>query len=412
MRLIHCLVLVFVFFSVEALAKPSESILSKILRSSEEDLEEIPPTPIEDDTEPNEAEAPNGDETYMEDTEVVKADLCLLLPLSGQYGHIGQSVRSIFDRAFSVLEGVKVEVFDTKGIQVQQAVQSASRAGCAFLVGGLGDKEALAVANAADQARIPALILSGESDGRVRGAVIWGRASRYDKALVLARYLLEKGVTNAWTVSACSTNLCMAEAKAFTNAFLKLGGQPKMVDIDEDSEMQNEVSQFAKSVIGPTPEKACSSRAFVILGSIQNARRVLGFMEFGGLFALPKPSCKPPIVVAQASWAGQPELGRTTALDGAVYSAIKFQGVHQSSLQAELADLADLLVAAIQKDNLRDENMRYLIQTLRGMEPVPGRSGMLRIEGDKVTGQNLEIFEIQRGVGRPISAEAEWTNSD
>jgi hypothetical protein len=116
--------------------------------------------------------------------------------------------------------------------------------------------------------------------------------------------------------------------------------------------------------------------------------------------------------VAQASWAGQPELGRTTALDGAVYSAIKFQGVHQSSLQAELADLADLLVAAIQKDNLRDENMRYLIQTLRGMEPVPGRSGMLRIEGDKVTGQNLEIFEIQRGVGRPISAEAEWTNSD
>ena len=46
------------------------------------------------------------------------------------------------------------------------------------------------------------------------------------------------------------------------------------------------------------------------------------------------------------------------------------------------------------------------------MEPVPGRSGMLRIEGDKVTGQNLEIFEIQRGVGRPISAEAEWTNSD
>lgn len=135
-------------------------------------------------------------------------------------------------------------------------------------------------------------------------------------------------------------------------------------------------------------------------------------MEFGGLFALPKPSCKPPIVVAQASWAGQPELGRTTALDGAVYSAIKFQGVHQSSLQAELADLADLLVGAIQKDNLRDENMRYLIQTLRGMEPVPGRSGMLRIEGDKVTGQNLEIFEIQRGVGRPISAEAEWTNSD
>ena len=132
MRLIHCLVLVFVFFSVEALAKPSESILSKILRSSEEDLEEIPPTPIEDDTEPNEAEAPNGDETYMEDTEVVKADLCLLLPLSGQYGHIGQSVRSIFDRAFSVLEGVKVEVFDTKGVQVQQAVQSASQAGCAF----------------------------------------------------------------------------------------------------------------------------------------------------------------------------------------------------------------------------------------------------------------------------------------
>lgn len=413
-----------------AQATPPESPLARILDdpSEAEGGESVPVPPLPEDAgelpRPDAPGEPGDDEPSSADSdrepepgEVVAAKprVCLALPLSGPHGGLGRRTGALIDQALASAEGVGAARYDTEGTPqgAEAAVRRADEDGCTLLVGGIGDREASAVADAAARAGLPAVVLGGEPDERVRRDVIWARAGRSMRAAALARHLAQAGVVTAW-VLAQDTPYGIAEARAFERAFATAGGRVGGQEwvTDEGTAPAEAAARLASRVTGARAGAACVGEAFLVIQGVAGARRLLGFLGFEGVLQAAGPRCPVPIVAGSALWLEGPELGRTRALDGAFVAAVRTRGTVGGLLEAEVLDAADLVAAWLRTHPRGDRG--GVVAGLRALPPVPGRTGSLRVVGDRVVGKDVRVVVVRRGVPEPVeeSPEAGWTSSD
>lgn len=350
---------------------------------------------------------------------VAKPRVCLALPLSGPHAALGRKTGGLIDPVLSTAEGVGAARYDTLGTPqgAEAAVLRADDEGCTLLIGGIGDREASVVADAAARVGMPAIVLGGEPDERVRPDVVWGRAGRSMRAAVLARHLAQAGVVTAW-VLAQDTPYGIAEARAFERAFAtvggRVGGQEWVADEGTaPAEAPAEAAaRLAAKVTGARADAACVGEAFLVIDGVAGARRLLGFLGYEGVLQAAGPRCPLPIIAGSALWLEGPELGRTRALDGALVAAVRTRGTVGGLLEAEVLDATDLVAAWLRTHPQGDRG--GVMAGLRALPALPGRTGSLRVVGDRVVGKDVQVVVIRRGVPEPVQAspEAGWTSSD
>ena len=340
--------------------------------------------------------------------------VCLLMPLSGPHAALGIRIADLATRALSGAPGVAVARVDTQGTRAgaEAAVARAAEDACTLLLGGLGDREAPALADAAERAGIPAMVLGGEPDERVRNRVVWARAGRAARARLLAGHLADAGVTTAW-VLASDTPYGEAEARAFAQAFPGFGGRVEAVlRVPPDAEGPATAAADLAARVRAARGDGCPAEAFVLVHDVATSRRLLGFLGFEGVVQPVRDRCPAPVVAGTALWLEGPDLSRTRALDGALLAAIPVRGPVGGLLEAEVLDAAALVAAAAPAATAAPE--AAWLPALRALAPLPGRTGGLRIAGDRVVGKDLQVLVVRRGVPEPAggTTEAGWTSSD
>lgn len=387
---------------VAAQVAPNESPLTRILEGA--------PEAARDPAHPSPADTP----TFIGPA-VPSPRVCLALPLTGVHAPLGNRIATRMTAELAQAPAVEVVRLDTQGSPTgaEAAVTRASTTGCGLLAGGIGDREAVALAEAASRHGIPAVILGGAPDARVRDHVVWARASRATRAQALARHLVDAGTVTAW-VLAVDSPYGNAERRAFERAFASVGGQVgAVVRLPTDlSELADAAAVAAERIRAARADAACVAEAFVLVHDVAGARRLLGFLEFHGLLAPQGTRCPAPMVAGSPNWLEGASLGRTRALDGAVVAGIRVRGAADDLLEAEALDAADLIVAALETGT--GPMRTNVIQALRALAPQPARTGTLRIEENRVVGKDIQVFVIRRGAPEPAAdpAEGAWTSSD
>lgn len=395
--------------TVAAQVAPDESPLARILDGSPEAAtDKVPGTPHEESPAPDRASPFIG-------PAVPSPRICLALPLTGAHAPLGNRIATEMSGELAEAPAFEVVRLDTQGTPAgaEAAAARAWTTGCGLLAGGIGDREAVALADATSRHGIPAIILGGSPDARVREGVVWARASRLNRAGALARHLVEAGVVTAW-VLAIDSPYGNAERRAFEQAFAAVGGHVgAAVRLPTDpSELADAAAAVAERIRSARPDATCVAEAFVLVHDVAGARRLLGFLEFHGLLAPRGARCPAPLVAGSPNWLEGPALARTRALDGAFVAGIRIRGAEDDLLEAEARDAADLIVAALKAG---DGPIRTnAIPALRALAPLPARTGTLRVEGDRVVGQEVQVFVIRRGTPEPTveDPETEWTSSD
>jgi hypothetical protein len=339
---------------------------------------------------------------------------CLLTPLSGPHAALGIRIADLSARALSGVPGVAVARIDTQGTRAgaEAAVARAAEDACTLLMGGIGDREASALADAAERAGIPAIVLGGEPDERVRHRVIWARAGRAARARLLAGHLADAGVTAAWVLAA-DTPYGEAEARAFAQAFPGFGGRVEAVlRVPPDAEGPATAAADLATRVRAARGDGCPAEVFVVIHDVATSRRLLGFLGFEGVLQPVRDRCPAPVVAGTALWLEGPDLARTRALDGALLAAIPVRGPVGGLLEAEVLDAAALVAAAAPAATSAPETS--WIPALRALAPLPGRTGALRVAGDRVIGKDVQVLVVRRGLPEPVggSTEAGWTSSD
>jgi ABC-type branched-subunit amino acid transport system substrate-binding protein len=402
--------------TVAAQAPRAESALSRILDGAPEAAPDAAP-PLSDPasttptgTQPAPAETPPFIGPALPPPRV-----CLALPLTGVHAPLGNRIATRMTAVLAQAPDVEVIRLDTQGATsgAEAAVTRAWAAGCGLLTGGIGDREAVALADAAARHGMPAVVLGGAPDARVRDRVVWARASRALRAQALARHLVDTGIVTAWVLAVDSPH-GNAERRAFEQAFAAVGGQVgAVVPLPADlSELADATAAAAERIRAARTDGVCVAEAFVLVHDVPGARRLLGFLEFQGLLAPQGPRCPAPTLAGSPNWLEGPALGRTRSLDGALVAGIRVRGATDDLLEAEAMDAADLIVAALKAGS--GATRATVLGALRALDPQPARTGTLRIEGDRVVGQDIQVFAVRRGTPEPAveAPEAAWTNSD
>ena len=148
-----------------------------------------------------------------------KANIAILLPLSGTYASIGVELRAALTLA-AADTGVPVQFIDTKGTEdgAETAVGTAAGAGANTLIGPVGDKESRAAARAAVRRGLAIGLLSPADDGSsVKAQVFRLWPSRESEAREAASIAVELGF-GAPAILAPRDELGRSVAKAFTEA--------------------------------------------------------------------------------------------------------------------------------------------------------------------------------------------------
>ncbi len=331
--------------------------------------------------------------------------ICLALPLTGPHAALGLTVaRQIEDVVAS--SGRKVVRIDTHPsvTAVPLAMARARESGCAAVLGGIGDREAVAMADAAVAAGIPLLSLGRIPDGHARGGVVWARTSREDIMGALARYLvLEQKVQQA-TVVYDSSGYGRSTAALFAKTFGEAGGtivlQQEAGDAAAVAATAKTLAASRKALVNAS---TCVPEALVLAVEFQAARRLVPFIDFEGMLRS-EGRCPGMILAGPSVWNDPLRVARAgDALSGAVFAdvIVPDEMARSSPADMEICDAARLALTA----------------TGAAALPVPGGaiwegihwrgcSGDLAVVGGRVTGRTIGIFRIERGRIEP------WTSSN
>ncbi len=341
--------------------------------------------------------------------------VCIALPLTGVHAPLGNRLANRMADELDQGPGIEVVRLDTQGTRAgaEAAASRADSEGCTLLLGGIGDREAVALADGAVRVGMPAIVLGGAPDTRVRDRVIWARADRLLRARTLARHLADAGIVTVWLL-AVDSPYGNAERQAFEQVLPMVGVQiGAAVGLPtESAELAASAAAVAERVRTARSGNKCTAEAFILIHDVPGARRLLGFLQFEGLLEAPNARCPAPLVAGPALWLEGPALSRTRALDGAFVAGVRVRGAESDLLEAEALDATDLVLAALEADP--NPPRTSVIPVLRALPAQPARTGSLQVSGDRVIGKDILVFVIRRGVPEPAvdPTEAEWTNSD
>jgi hypothetical protein len=286
-------------------------------------------------------------------------------------------------------------------------VARAAEEGCAFVIGGIGDKEAIVVADAAETAAVPAVVLGQWPDGRKREWVVWARTPRQEAMTAMARHLAAAGLKKAWILGE-DTAFGRAAAAGFKAGFTSASGEVTVERFGPPgADAQKTASEFGRQVADARGK--CEPVVLFLTGDFLSSRRLVPFLEFYGAVPRSPPNC-PGVVIAGTPLFHDPRAVSRSgdSLVGARFSDIRIvrppEGVDAAgTLDAEVCDAAGLLASVLAAGRVAE---RPVIRDRMAAAKWSGCTGDLHVEEGRVVGREIGIFTITRGGIEP------WTSSD
>lgn len=323
--------------------------------------------------------------------------VALALPLSGSHAAVGRLVLEPLSRSLASLERVRIVQFDTGGTVTgaERAVLEAVEAGAGLIVGGVGDREAVALSAAAGKAGIP-LLTMGRSvmPGSTTFQTVVSRR-RMNQELV-GELLRQGPVDCAWVVY---MNGAFGEAErdafawAASSKGIKVAGSSRMRSAGDDEvafagSVTTAVGQFRSS-------GACSNEVLHLILDVPDAARLVDYLLFSGYFEKESGSVR----VSGTGLFNSPGLAAQhgASLRNAVFVDVNPDVSSRSSRNdLFLAEVDDLAAVAAQVAAWLAAGKE---EELSGIPVIVGRTGRLKIEDGGVIGQAIRVFRMTgRGV--------------
>ncbi len=334
--------------------------------------------------------------------------VCLVISLSGSHAALGGRVARAIEQVLGAA-GVPVRRLDDRGepAGVVEAVARLDEESCVALIGGPGDEEARALADAAASRGLPLLVLGAAPDGRTRAGITWARTPRSEPIEVLASRLAGASGIKVAYVLAPATRYGRSAVEAFRASFEAAGGRVAVARVlgPEDTDPRVVCKTFGAQVREARQAGACVPEAVYLPMDADGTRRWLGFLEGEGVVGSPEDArCPRPVVAGTSAWADALQLARNgAALEGARFGDVRVTGDAPGAtvLEAEAADAARLLVAALRAAPNRGR--RDVIHALETGAAIEGSTGRLKAEHGRVVGRDVTTFTLR--AGRPVPDE-------
>ncbi len=353
-------------------------------------------------------EAPSG--TAHEPASAQRLEVCAILPLSGPYEGIG---RRALRTLASVLEGgdIVIRPLDSQELGPATQVARARDAGCSLAIGGLGDRESMAMAEAAEAAAMPLLDLGAEPDDRPSRHVIWVRTPRADLVAAIARHALGDAGRRLGHVLVPDTAFGRRVAAHFRKAFEAGGGRvatERAVPIGEDP--ARIAALFAAVRSEALQGRPCEGEVLFLGFGIEWTLRLVPRLEFEGVPARRgEGGCLPLLLVGTSLWNDPLRVSRLgDDLDGARFADVALPEGERDVLDAEVRDAAFLARALMLRQRsvpteggtAGEPTQESLVRRSEGLA-FRGATGDLVVRGGRVIGRVVRVFEVRHGEIRP-----------
>jgi len=304
--------------------------------------------------------------------------LCVLLPLSGAHKSLGENVARILG------DGAETKRFDTATRDFAGIMQRAKESGCVLAIGGIGDMEAKALAEAADTYAQWFLALGRVHVPKAGSNVVWARSSTEEVLQALLDFAIKvEGIRSlliiqkneAYYRSISDIVFALGQSAGIRTARCVLGK-------DEENKVAKDLTQWLGADDLP------SAGVFLALDTV-SARRLLGFMEF---YELSNNQRKGVLVIGPPSWYYESGLVRSLGIfDGAIIAAVSDGG-----FECEIKDAKSLAISLLQDPELVSKRSLPLSVVAEGLEFV-GCSGKLVVKRGEVTGRSVRLFRVTHG---------------
>lgn len=351
--------------------------------------------------------------------------VCLLLPLSGPHAAIARRAERIIRDVLGP-ESVASRTLDSLDPGPVVQVARAKEAGCGLAIGGLGDRESRAMAEAAEAEKMPLLALGRAPDERPREYVIAVRTPRVESVAVVARHVVAVAGRDSAHIVVPNTPFGREVAREFRRAFEGAGGRilsERAVPSGEDPAKTAAVLATMRSGgEGPASEGTVPpvdvGREVLFLGfDLVLARRIVAWLEFQGVPVRSGGEASVQ-VVGTSLWNDPARVSRQgDDLDGALFADVWVAEGVQDVLDAEIRDAAFLAIALLKQANVGDPtagdpghadgNGRISVARWAEGLKFPGATGTLEVRGGRVVGRTITVFEIRRGQIRDVFARTD-----
>lgn len=337
--------------------------------------------------------------------------VCLLLPLTGPHAVLGSRVASAVDRVFEE-DGTEMHLlrFDTSGTVTgaAAAVSKAVAAGCILAIGGLGDREAIAVAEAAESEGLPTINLGLVPDSLTRRHVIWSRTPRDVPIKALVGHLIAvRGEARA-SLLFPETAYGRKVANAFSAAFQALGGRLRVErSFNRTDELKTVAEGFAGDWKKGDEEADCVAEVVFVGADLGTARRLVPFLRYQEAFDRSDDRDCPPVTVAGTALWNEPALIAQGGdeLQGGLFADLTGDGEpegrsNSEALEEETREAAGLVLTVL--GSARAPGTEGVVDLFQSGLTWKGAAGELRLERGRVAGRKVVVFTIDRGVLKPV----------
>ncbi|MBL6975809.1 MAG: penicillin-binding protein activator [Deltaproteobacteria bacterium] len=341
-----------------------------------------------------------------------KDTVCLILPLTGPHEGLGRRVADAVERTMKAeMSDARVLRYDTKGtvLGAGEAVSQATEDPCSLAIGGLGDRESIAVADGAEAGELPLVALGLVPDGRNREHVVWARTPRDLPVKALAGHLVAvRGEARA-SLLYPDTPYGRRVAHAFGAAFQASGGRLRVEQSypGAGGDLKAVAQRFATVWKSSGEGLDCAPEVIFVAADLATARRLVPFLRYEEVLGQTELAHCPPITVAGTGLWNEPILlaqGGDELL-GAVFADLgrdesSADGADDRLLEMESSDAARLVLAAL--DVRKAPGREGIRDVFRSGVSWKSGSGELRLERGRVAGRKIVVYEIDRGALKPV----------
>jgi hypothetical protein len=304
--------------------------------------------------------------------------ICLLLPLSGPHKDLGEKVAKILS------DGAETRRFDTANRDFAGVMQRAKESGCLVAIGGIGDIEAKALADAADTYGQWFLALGRVHVNKEKSNCVWVRSSREEILELLMDFAVRVAEVQSLVLIEKNEPYYKGVADIVASIAQRAGIRTVRFNLTKNEE--GRIAREAAQWIGG--DDLSKTAVFFALDCV-TGRRVLGFMEFYGLL---KNNGKGVVVLGAPSWNYEPDLTRSLdALEGAIIAVLS-----DGRFECEIEDAKSLANLILQNQALTQANSPPLSVAEEGIE-FSGCSGKLVVKGGEVKGRGIRLLKVSGG---------------
>lgn len=356
------------------------------------------------------------------------AQIAILLPLTGDYGYLGEQMLDAIQISLADNGGVSWTVFDTEGdpdvarARVEEIADNPANIG---IIGPIGVQETRAAAEVASERRIPLLSLTSDAELEGMGPYVFRlRVSVGDQARHIASVALDDLMLTRFAVLYPDDTFGQAATRAFVDEVTSRGGQVTAIESYEPDEtnfndsVELLVNQRIRRLYGSAFDSPPTSRTRRLssVSSIDfQAVFIPDFHQRVGLLVHFLAFWDVPLdgrvqLLGISSWSGSGLQLGGELVDGALFSQVfhdtlyasrvtdfvqRFQEEFERSpteAEAQAYDAVTLLIEVIDSIARHDLNRLVLRESLQSSAPVEGLVGPVQLDTSGGVVRELLVF--------------------